>query len=301
MAQVLLPTSTIDQIPADFSGTMGYYIEDLNTGTIHQYNAAQRFPTASVIKIAVMVELFNQVEQGHRSLDDRHRLEGDIASHGSGTLSILKDNPELTLRDYCRIMIAISDNSATDFLMQTLTFDSINATLDQLGYANIRASMTLGQYHFAMAHMEHLPCTPENEELFTKRMAEGAKDYNSIPFTDSLKNNVAAPAELADLLKRIQGGEIVSQQASAAMIEMLKLCNDRRMINRDLDRKVEIAHKSGSSGRIKGNAGIVYLPSGPLLIAAFALANTDEANGGDAIGDVSRLAIEALAPECIAP
>ncbi len=296
----LLPTTEIDQIPTNFQGRMGYHIEDLNTGTIHQHNATQRFPTASVIKIAVMLELYTQVNQGRHTLDDRHRLEGDIATHGSGTLSILKDAPELTLRDFCRIMITVSDNSATDFLMNLLSLDAINATLDELGYSNIRASMTMGQYHFGMAHMEHLPCTPENEELFNKRMAEGAKDYNSVSFSDSLKNNVASPAELVDLLKRLQRGELVSPQASADMIDMLKLCNDRRMLNRDLDRSVEIAHKSGSSGRIKGNAGIVYLPSGPLVIATFALASNDEVNGGDAIGDVSRRAIEALSPECIA-
>ena len=294
------PGDAMERIAAEYQGRMGFYVEDLNSGAVHQYNAEQRFPTASVIKIAVLVELFRQVEEGKLSLDERRRLEGDIAMHGSGTLSLMGDGPELSLKDYCRMMITISDNSATDFLMGVVGLASINATLDELGYANIRASMTMGQYHFAMAHMEHLPCTPENEKLFAERMASGAKDYNSVSFSDSLKNNVAAPGELADLLKRLQGGEIVSETASIGMIEILKLCKDRRMIKRDLDAAVEIAHKSGSSGRIKGNAGIVFLPTGPLVIAAFALASSDEVNGGDAIADVSRLAIAALSPDSIA-
>ena len=112
-----LPTAACDQIAADFRGRIGFYIEDLTTGITHEYNADQRFPTASVCKVPVMIELFHQAETGNLSLDDRHRLHGDISTHGSGMLKLMEDEPELTLRDYCRLMISISDNMATDFLL----------------------------------------------------------------------------------------------------------------------------------------------------------------------------------------
>ena len=296
----ILPLDAMDRIADDFQGRMGFYVEDLDTGAVHRCNADRRFPTASVIKIAVMVELFGQVEAGELSLNERRRLEGDICGSGSGTLSLMVDHPELSLRDYCRMMISISDNSATDFLMGVVGLDRINATVEELGYHNIRASKTMGQFHYAMCHLEHLPCTPENDQLYAERMASGGKDYGSVSFGDSLENNVAAPEELADLLKRLHRGELVSLQASADMIAMLKLCNDRRMICRDLAREVEIAHKSGSSGRIKGNAGIVYLPTGPLVVSAFALADDDGVDGGAAIADLSRQAVEALSPDSLA-
>ena len=65
--------------------------------------------------------------------------------------------------------------------------------------------------------------------------------------------------------------------------------------------KLRVAHKYGSSGRIKGDAGIVFPPQGPLVIAAFALAATDEADGADAIARVSRLSVEALSPVSVVP
>jgi hypothetical protein len=84
------------------------------------------------------------------------------------------------------------------------------------------------------------------------------------------------------------------------MVEMLGLGTNRTMICRDLDPGVRVAHKYGSSGRIKGDAGIVFLPDGPLVIVAFALGATDQADGAGAIARISRLAVEVLSPESVA-
>ena len=84
------PTAACNQIAADFHGRIGFYIEDLTTGITHEHNADQRFPTASVCKVPVMIELFRQVETGTLSLDERHRLQGNISTHGSGTLKLME-------------------------------------------------------------------------------------------------------------------------------------------------------------------------------------------------------------------
>ena len=86
----VFPDAALRQIAAAFDGRMGWHIEYLATGQVHQYRADERFPTASVIKIAVLVELFRQAEAGRLSLDDRHRLRGDISTHGSGVLQIAR-------------------------------------------------------------------------------------------------------------------------------------------------------------------------------------------------------------------
>ena len=83
------------------------------------------------------------------------------------------------------------------------------------------------------------------------------------------------------------------------MIELLKTAKDRRMIRRDLDSNLSIAHKYGSSGRIKGDVGIVFLPTGPLIISAFALAADDDARGDTAIAEISRAAVQAFSPASI--
>ena len=292
-------TEKLDQIAVDFRGRIGFYVEDLTTGATHQHNETQRFPTASVCKIPVMIELFRQVEEGRLSLDERRRLQGDISTHGSGLLSLAEDEPELTLRDYCRLMISVSDNIATDFLMGVVGLESINAMLDALGFPNTRTSVTLGRYHYRMFGMGDLPCNRENDKLQRERSRTHGADFNSVSFQDSLENNVATPEDMGAILKQLYHGQIVSRQASAAIIELLKTGKDRRMIPRDLDADISIAHKYGSSGRIKGDVGIVFLPTGPLIISAFALASEDNIRGDSAIAEISRLAVEAFSPDSI--
>ena len=293
------PTAACDKIAADFRGRIGFYIEDLTTGITHEHNADQRFPTASVCKVPVMIELFRQVEIGTLSLDERRRLQSNISTHGSGTLQLMEDAPELTLRDYCRLMIGISDNMATDFLLDVVGLESVNATLDAMGFPNTRTSVTLGRYHYRMFGMEDVPCNRENDVLQQKRAETHGTDFNSISFQDSLENNVATPRDMGIILKQLHAGQVVSPQASAAMIEMLKLCNDRRMIARDLNRDIPIGHKIGSSGRIKGDVGLIFLPTGPLVVSAFALASGDGVRGDEAIAEISRLAVEVFSPESI--
>ena len=295
-----LLTAACDQIAADFCGHIGFYIEDVTTGITHEYNADQRFPTASVCKVPVMIELFRQVEIGTLSLDERHRLQGNISTHGSGTLKLMEDEPELTLRDYCRLMIGISDNMATDFLLEVVGLESVNATLDTMGFPNTRTSVTLGRYHYRMFGMEEVPCNRENDVLQQKRAEIHGVDFNSVSFQGSPQNNVATPRDMGSILKQLHAGQIVSPQASAVMIEMLKLCNDRRMIPRDLKLDIPIAHKIGSSGRIKGDVGLIFLPTGPLVVSAFALATGDAVRGDEAIAEISRLAVETFSPESIA-
>ena len=293
------PTAAYDQIATDFRGRIGFYIEDLTTGITHEHNADQRFPTASVCKIPVMIELFRQVEIGTLSLDEHHRLQRAISTHGSGILKLMEDEPELTLRDYCRLMISISDNMATDFLLGVVGLKSVNATLDAMGFPNTRTSVTLGRYHYRMFGMADVPCNRENDVLQHKRAQTHGVDLNSISFQDSLENNVATPRDMGSILKQLHAGQIVSPQASVAMIEMLKLCNDRRMIPRDLKPDIPIAHKIGSSGRIKGDVGLIFLSTGPLVVSAFALASDDGVRGDETIAEIPRLAVEAFSPKSI--
>ena len=294
------PTAACDQIAADFCGRIGFYIEDLTTGITHEHNADQRFPTASVCKVPVMIELFRQVGNGTLSLNDRRRLQGDISTHGSGTLQLMEDEPELTLRDYCRLMIGISDNMATDLLLGVVGLESVNATLDAMGFPNTRTSVTLGRYHYRMFGMDNVLCNRANDVVQQKRAETHGTDFDSVSFQDSLENNVATPRDMGNILKQLHAGQIVSPQASATMIEMLKLCNDRRMIARDLNRDIPIGHKIGSSGRIKGDVGLIFLPTGPLVVSAFALASSDSVRGDEAIAEIARLAVEAFSPESIA-
>jgi len=293
------PKKEMDRIAGDFPGRIGVYIEDLSTGTTHQHDADRRFPTASICKVPVMIELFRQTEEGHLSLDERRRLMGDISTHGTGMLKLIQDEPELTLRDYCRLMISVSDNMATDLLIETVGLDAINATMDELGFGDTRVTMTLGRWHYMMVGLADEPCNRANDQVYLDRARTKGPDPESLSFQDSRDNNVTTAREMGIILSQLHKGQIVSPCASAAMIDMLKGCQDRRMIPRDLSPEISVAHKIGSSGRIKGDVGIAYLPTGPLVISALALADEPTGRGDEAIAQISRLPVKALSPESI--
>jgi beta-lactamase class A len=289
------PTQQLDALAAGFSGRIGFYVKDLATGATYGYCADELFPTASVFKVAIMIELFRQAEEGILSLDDRRRLRGNISTHGSGVLGLLKDEPELSLRDYCRLMIAHSDNMATDLLLEVIGLPSANKTMDALGFPNTRVSMPIGHWHYVMKDMGHLPCTPENDAV----TAAAPRNDNSLCYQASLENNVTTPREMGVIMERIHLGEIVSAKASAAMLEMLKRCNQRTKIPCHVDPKVEVAHKIGGSNRIQADAGIVFLPTGPLVISAFTLGDVDGSAGVKTIADMSRVVVAAISPESV--
>ncbi len=293
------PICEMDAIVEEFDGRMGFFLEDIATGETHECASSQRYPTASVCKITVMAELFRQDAEGSLSLGDRMRMQDRYSAHGSGQLKLMQDEPEMSLRDYCRMMMTISDNMATDLLMETVGIPNINAFLDRLGYSNTRTSVTMGRYHYRMTYQDDLPTNRANDMLQAEASAAGANDYKSVSYSDSPENNVAAPGDMGDIMKRMYEGTLVSPQASSEMLGMMKNARDDRMIRRDLPREIVVAQKSGSSGRIKGNVGIVYLPSGPMIVSAFATANSNDVRADEAIAEVCRLAYAAFCPEVL--
>ena len=214
------------------------------------------------------------------------------------TLKMLGDEPELTLHDYARLMIGISDNKATDMVMEAVGLQNVNATMDELGYPNTRTSMTMSRWHYTIAGLQHLDQTVDNNEHVHKCLAEGHLDYDGIGYSDSVDSNVTTPREIASIMKRLHLGDIVSASASEAMIELLKGCSDRSMIPLHLSNSTVVAHKIGSSTRIKADAGIVYLSTGPLVVSGMTLANDGENDPGEAaIAEIVRLAIQGVSPK----
>ena len=297
------PKAEMDRVGEEFDGQFGIYVEELNSGAVYAYHENDRFPTASVCKVTVMMELFRQAEAGQLSLDERRRFAGDtIVRGGSVVLDMTRDEPELTLRDYCRLMITVSDNTATDFLLGVVGDGAVNAMLDEMGYTQTRTTVTMGRYHYRMAGLaDDVPTCPENDKLQKESAKANGHDYDSVSYQGSPENNVAAPREMADMLNKIYQGQMLSAQSSAAMLEMLEHGRDRRMIPRYINPEITIAHKYGSSGIIKGNVGIVYLPSGPLVVAGFALGlpGNDAELGSVAIGRITRMAAATFSPESV--
>ena len=297
----VFPTEKLDAVAKGFDGEIGFYVEDLTTGATHEHNADHRMPSVSVCKVPVMIELFRQVEEGTLRLDERRRLRNDISRHGTGQLSALVNDPELTLYDYAQLMIMNSDNMATDMVIDAVGLENINATMDRMGFPNTRTSMNMTGWQYLITGLGHLPHTLENNEIMYQRMAVGNQDFDSIGYTCSPESNVTTPSELARIMKMIHNREVVSEGLSTAMLNLLKGCTDNRMIPYHLKPDVVVAHKIGSSRRLKVDTGIIYLQTGPLVIVAMTLSRTDADNGPDTIAEVARLAVQAVSPDSIRP
>lgn len=297
-ADQAFPAQQLDELLEASPGRIGAYLKDLDSGATYERRSDDRFPTASIFKVSVMVELFRQAEAGVVSLNERRRLENDrFSTHGTGHLKLLQDEPELTLRDYCRLMMGISDNMATDLLIEVLGTDAICATMEALGLPNTRASMPIGRWHYLLGNMGNVPFNRTNDAILLRNLRAGKQDWKGLAASDSLGNNVTTPREIGALVEEIHLGRTISPRASAEMLSMLNCSVRSGLIPRDIRKDVAIANKYGSGGGVKGDVGIVYLPTGPLLVSAILFCPT---GGGEAIPEVARLAVAARAPECLA-
>jgi beta-lactamase class A len=136
----------IEDLTASFTGELGVYAKNLTTGEELAFNADEVMPTASTIKVAIMAELYRQVEAGEVDLTRRIRLEATDWYGGTGVLKEMMPGLEPTVLDLCRLMIIQSDNVATGMLVRLLGKERINQSLREWGFevTEVRMNMRLG-------------------------------------------------------------------------------------------------------------------------------------------------------------
>jgi beta-lactamase class A len=249
--------SRVQAIASAFGGEMGVYAKNLATKETLELDADTRYPTASVIKLAVMVEAFHRIAEGTLLPDARVRLrEADKVGVGdSGTLNELHDGIELTIADLLNLMIVVSDNTATNLLVNRLGTASINARMDAYGLKNTR----IFRPTFRDGHPD---CCPALEREFGLGMS--------------------TPRETAALMELIATGKAVSAEASKQMTAILRRQQDLAMIPRRLPQgeKITIANKtgtdaekqpdaSGERGHIHNDAAIVMTPRATYVLAIY--------------------------------
>lgn len=207
---------------AAFHGEMGLFAKNLDTGETIAVNADQRFPTASLIKVAVMAEVFRQIRAGTLRKDQLVVLrDADKAGDETIPLNMLHDGTALTVADLLRFMIAYSDNTATNLLVGLVGTARVDALLDGLGLARTR----LYRPTFRDGHADVL--------------AEEEKEFGLGSTT---------PREAARLLELIAKGEVVDRAAGEQMLGVLGMQQDRMMIPRSLpfeEEEILVANKTG--------------------------------------------------------
>jgi beta-lactamase class A len=230
----------VKQLVSSFKGKVSLFAKNLDTGETYGLNPDERVRTASTIKIAVMIEAFARVAEGKAKWTDEVVLTKEKKVSGSGILVELSDGLRLTLRDAVNLMMMLSDNTATNLVLDVLTTDAVNARMESLGIKNIKILRKVGSGGDSMAGKD-----PEN------------KKYGL---------GFATPREMVLVMEKLERGEVISPAASKEMIELMKSEQGRNAIGRSLW-NVPMASKYGALDRLRSAVGILYTKKGRIAMA----------------------------------
>jgi beta-lactamase class A len=243
----------VEEAVRTLRGTMGVAARDLVTGETVFVNADVSFPTASVIKVAVMVEVFHQIAEGRLKRDDVIVLEDKDKVDGSGVTQRLHGGLALTVGDLLDLMMTVSDNTATNLLIGRVGTANVDRRLVSYGLTRTK----LFRPTFRDGHPDVFP--------------EEEKEFGL---------GVATPRELARLMELIAEGKVVDRAASEAMIAIMTEQSVRIMIPRSLPETddVVIADKPGWDNEkhpdargvkrhVRGDVAVVTTPKGRYVIA----------------------------------
>ena len=224
-----------------FSGIMGIYASDLK-GNVIRINAGEIYETASTIKSFILADLYRQVREGKKSLEEKLIYDTKNKINGSGILSALEAGVELTARNMAILMIIVSDNIASNILIDYLGLEHINETIHLLGLKNTRLHRKLG-----LEGWDKLgSTTPEDYGRFFELLAQG---------------RVVSPESSADMLEIFKKQHYNSTLTYFFPVYYLDEDNYG-----DEKPDIFVASKSGSMNACRNDGGIVGTPYGQYVI-----------------------------------
>ena len=250
----------LERAAEQFDGVMGIAVKDLGGAEAFTVNADTVFPQASSIKIPVLIELYRQSQTGTVKLDERVEIKQALKAGGSGVLQHFGDGGSaLTLRDLAVLMIVLSDNTATNILIDRVGMEKVNGMLAHHGLRQTRLQRRM---------------------LDTEAQRAG-------------RENLSTPLEMVWLLGLLHQGKLLNQQNTAAAIEILSYPKNTPL-RRGVPGNVRLANKPGGLTGVSCDSGIVYLEGRPYAISVmttFGPASDSDA-GAAALGEVSKRVFE---------
>lgn len=232
-----------------FPGTVSLYAKNLATGASFGSSPDTPVRTASTIKLAIMAECYAEAAEGKLKLAEPLEIVDSEKVSGSGIVQELSGGVALPFRDMIDLMIVLSDNTATNLILNRIGGDAVNARMSQLGLVHTRVMRKI------LGDGSNLKSTPSGIT------AEGSKPENK-----KWGIGRSSPHEMVTLLEKLYRGELVSKAASDDMISILKHQRDRNGIGRDM-KDIEIASKSGALDHLRSDVGIIYSPRAPIAMA----------------------------------
>lgn len=291
--------STVEAVARTHHGQLTLYAENLNTGASVAIEPDKQVQTASVIKLAILFEALEQIRSGTAKWEDRLTLTKQDQVPGSGVLLFFDTPLPVTLKDAVSMMITMSDNTATNLVIEHLGFANINHRIESLG---LRKTYL---YNKVFAHSPQ-PLPPERESDH-KKFGLGS----------------TTAREMASIIRRIYycqlGDSKDPASASDLMLcgtamEMLSKQFYRDSIPRYLDDWIApgtgsgtaLGNKTGSLDRVRNDVALIAGKSAPIIISAFTFENQDQSwqvdNAAEiVIAKIAKSIVEAWSPEGLSP
>jgi beta-lactamase class A len=242
------PTATLDEkvqaALADFKGKVWIHAKNLDSGNEYSLRGDEQVRTASTIKVPIMAETFRQVAEGKHAWTDELVVAREKKVSGSGILGEFTDGSKIDLKTAVHLMIVLSDNTATNLVLEKVTSDAVNEYMAKLGLIDTLSMRKIGGGGDSKAWLND-----QRNRLFGLGRT--------------------SPRDMVRLLEMLERGEVVSKEASAEMIAILRRQQYKDGIGRGQSDTTPVASKSGSLDRLRADVGIVYTRRGRIAMAIY--------------------------------
>lgn len=245
--------SQIQDVDQHLDGIMGVAIEDLTTGDHYFLHEDEVIAQASSIKITVLANLYLQAQQGKLKLTDLYTVQAaDLVPDSDIMNGLTPGVTRITLRDLATMMVAVSDNAATNVLIDRVGMPNVNAMLDSHGLTHTRLRRKMMDLEAAKLGRE----------------------------------NISTPKEMMTLLDAIYRGKVLDKASTDDFFKVLSTNKDS-WIPKDLPADVKVADKPGALEAIRNDSGVVFVEGRPYVICVMTGYLRNERDGEDAIRKVS--------------
>ena len=248
-------TEDLTRMDNEVDGRVGVYVRGLDSPETFSLRGDEVFPTASTIKVAILLELYRQAEAGRLRLTDVYEVQSRDLVEGSAILGNLTPGTKLSLRDLALFMVVVSDNTASNLLMERVGLEHVNTTLRGLGLGKTQLRRKMMDLHAAQAGRE----------------------------------NLSSPHDLGELLVVIQGGKLLSEASRADLLRLLVTPKDG-FLTRLLPEDLVVANKPGTLVGVRNDVGIIFVKGRPFVLAIMSSHLRDERQAEDAIARMARRA-----------
>jgi beta-lactamase class A len=234
-------------------GVMGVAIVDLTDGHKYLLHADDVFPQASSIKICVLAELYRQAQQGKLKLTDLYTVNAaDLVQDSDIMNGLTPGVTRITLRDLATMMVAVSDNAATNVLIDRVGMDNVNSFLSGQGLRETKLRRKM---------------------MDVRAATEG-------------RENVSTPSEMASLLEALYRGRILNKEMTDDFFKVLSTHKDS-WIPRNLPEDLRIANKPGALEGVRNDSGLIFVDKRPYVLCVMTTYLRREHDGEEAISDIS--------------